>query len=76
MNAAKAGWYGWAAIVVLVLVIGLFLPGCALDRYLTAEQDEELRQTCEATGCKVVPAPLWEQIEAWLRAVARGRDGI
>lgn len=29
MNPARVGWMGWAVIVVLLLALGVFLPGCA-----------------------------------------------
>lgn len=70
-----AGWAAWAIVVVLIVSVSGALAGCAADRYLTAEQDAEIRATCEAHGCKVVPSPLWEQIEAWLRSMS-GRQGL
>ena len=30
----------------------------------------DVRARCEATGCKVVPSPLWRQIEELLRMLA------
>lgn len=42
------------------------LSGCALipDRYLTPEEDAEMRAVCEhAGGCVLVPGPQWELIK-------------
>ena len=54
------------------LLIGLIIlmPGCASERYLTAEQDAELRAQCAATDCAIVPMPLWRQIERLIRSMA------
>ena len=49
------------------VVLFLIAPGCASDRYLTKEQDEEMRANCEPHSCVVVPAPVWAQIEAMLK---------
>jgi len=61
------GWAAWATIAALVIFM---LAGCS-TRYLTAEQDAELREACEATGCKVVPSPIWRQIEEILRMIVQ-----
>ncbi len=66
MNTARAGWMGWLVIVVLLLSLGIFLPGCS-TRYLTEEQDFDLRESCEKQGCTVVPTPLWNDIREILR---------
>lgn len=74
MNTARLGWMGWAVIVVLLLSIGIFLPGCASDRYLTEEQDAAMRDACQRHGgCTVLPRPVWEQIKDILRAIAGGQ---
>ena len=52
------------------LLLCLCLAGCAQDRYLTAEEDAELRAKCEATNCAIVPMPLWIQIEALIKRFA------
>lgn len=65
-----------AAIPLLLIAVicgAALLQGCASDRYLTEEQDAELRKVCEAQGCTMVPTPLWQQIEAWLKAMSRGQ---
>lgn len=75
MNPARLGWMGWAVIVVLLLSMGLFLPGCASERYLTEEQDAAMREACEKHGgCTVLPAPVWEQIKDILRSIAGGQS--
>jgi len=58
--------------VKAVLVAAILLAGCAETRYLTREQDEAMRASCEPQGCRVVPSPAWMQIERILRAVAGG----
>jgi hypothetical protein len=62
----------WLAVAILVMA---FLTGCAWDRYLTEEQDAAMRVNCEQHGCKVVPSPLWRQIEEVLRMLAPRREG-
>ena len=50
----------------------ILMPGCASDRYLTAEEDAELRQKCEPHPghCVAVPMPIWLKIEQLLRAMS------
>lgn len=53
-------WWMW-----LCLALALLAPlyGCA-ERYLSKEQDDEMRSLCEQQGgCTVVPTPMWKQIE-------------
>lgn len=45
-----------------ILLLALLLLGCAEDRFLSKEEDEELRQSCEQVECVVVPVPVWLQI--------------
>lgn len=59
---------------VWFVIAALFLfgcPGCAStsspERYLTAEQDAEMRNVCDPHGCQVIPYPAWVQIEAILK---------
>lgn len=74
MNPARLGWIGWEVIVVLLLSMGLFLPGCS-GRYLTEEQDAAMRDACEKHGgCTVLPRPVWEQIKDILRAITGGQS--
>lgn len=70
MSPARAGWLGWLVIVILLLSLGLFLPGCS-TRYLTEEQDAQLREVCERQGgCTVLPTPTWNEIRDILRQLA------
>lgn len=55
-------------IVVLGLLLFaiLFFVGCSSTRYLTAEQDAEMREICEKPenhGCAVVPGRVWEYVQ-------------
>ena len=56
---------------VLAFVIVL-MPACASDRYLTAEEDADLRAKCEPHPwhCVAIPYPLWKKIEQLLRSMA------
>jgi hypothetical protein len=45
------------------LLLCLALAGCASDRYLSAEEDADMRRACEAQGCTIIPTPLWEQFK-------------
>lgn len=69
------GACAWLALLIILMAV---LTGCASDRYLTAEEDAALRARCEATGCKVVPMPLWQQIEELIRSLvpAEPRRGV
>ena len=58
-----------ALLVIAVLAAAVLTTGCASGRYVTDEQDAELREACEPAGCRVVPAPLWQRIEQLLRAL-------
>ena len=60
---------GWAIAVILIVSVTGALAGCAGERYVSDEQDAALRATCEPAGCRVVPLPLWKQIEEILRAI-------
>lgn len=51
------------------LLLILLLSGCASDRYLTKDQDDEMRRSCEPEGCAIVPNPLWKQIEYLLGVI-------
>lgn len=56
-------------VVTAVLIIAS-LSGCAEDRWLTKEEDAEMRATCEPVGgCAVIPNPVWKQIERALGLV-------
>lgn len=50
----------------IALVLGI--AGCAEERWLTKEEDAEMRAYCEPQGgCALVPAPIWEQIKRVLK---------
>lgn len=53
------------AFVVAIIIAGLV--GCAEDRWLTKEEDAEMRAACEPYGgCMLVPNPLWKKIQQLL----------
>jgi hypothetical protein len=54
--------FGWTTFLVSVILGLVVLSGCASDRFVTKEQDDEIRKRCEQ-GCAIVPLPAWRQIE-------------
>ena len=54
--------------LLLLYVSALILVACAAPRYLTVEQDAELRDTCEPAGCVTIPLPLFEKIQEALKS--------
>lgn len=59
----------WRIISLLAFAAILFFSiwGCAETRYLSKEEDDELRTVCEpAGGCAVIPRPVWQKIEQLL----------
>jgi len=55
------------------LILALALSGCATtDRYLTEEQDKEMRATCDADGCIIVAGKAWAQIQHMLKMCGLG----
>lgn len=51
----------WFVIVATIL---FSCGGCAEDRWLTKEEDAEMRAACEPVGgCAVIPNPVWKQIK-------------
>lgn len=44
----------------------LLLTGCASERYLTAQEDADLRKACEERGCVIIPSDLWGQVKRLL----------
>lgn len=63
---------GYRAVKYLLIGLIILMPGCASDRYLTAEEDAELRAQCEPHPghCIAIPMPLWKKIEQLLRMMA------
>ena len=57
------------ALIGVLLVIALLVTACASDRYLSKSEDTELRAKCEATGCAVIPMPLWQRIEKLIQSM-------
>jgi hypothetical protein len=58
----------WFGIVCALALLLLALPGCASsERFMTKEQDDEMRANCAEHGCTVIPNPVWEQIEQVLK---------
>jgi membrane-associated PAP2 superfamily phosphatase len=62
MKLTVLPWKIWAVLVACMIVLVLS-AGCAEDRFLTKEQDQEYREACQEYGCTVVPNPVWERIE-------------
>lgn len=55
-------WLFWGALA-LAMILTPLLYGCADDRYLTKEEDQEMREKCEPHGCMLIPVPAWRLIE-------------
>lgn len=56
-------------VVIWLVVLGLLLlaVGCASDRYLTVEEDNQMREVCgEARDCAVIHGEKWRFIEELL----------
>lgn len=50
------------------ILLALLLAGCAAPRYLTPEQDAQLKADCQPVGgCIYMPEMLWRKIEAVLK---------
>lgn len=58
---------------LIACAVGL-LDGCAAERYLTSEEDAEMRRQCAAGGCTCLPTEKWNQIEQLLRRLGIWRD--
>jgi hypothetical protein len=53
---------------VLVLLLLILMTGCAQpERYLTAEQDAQMRQNCEQDGCVVIPETVFQEMVRRMR---------
>lgn len=44
------------------LILTAWLTGCASGRFLSEKEDADMRKSCEAVGCTVVPNPVMEQL--------------
>lgn len=56
-----------AVVLSLVAAVVIF-AGCT-PRYLTAEQEEQIRKQCEPAGCRIIPLPLWRDIIETIRGM-------
>jgi hypothetical protein len=56
----------FAVSLCLIALLAFTMVGCTTDRYLTKEQDDQMREVCESTGCAVLPADKWETIKKLL----------
>lgn len=46
-------------------LIALVLAGCATPppaRFISDEQDAEIRDKCQETGCAIIPVPLMQRL--------------
>lgn len=56
---------------VLLAFLIILMPACASDRWLTVEEDADLRARCEPHGgCTAIPTPIWLKIEMLLKHLA------
>jgi hypothetical protein len=46
-----------------VFALVFLVSACAENRYLTKEQDAQIKEACEAQGCVMVPVPVWQKIQ-------------
>ena len=54
-------WGGFCLLLVSAALLAA-MAGCSTTRYLTEEEDQSMREKCEATGCVAIPVPLYRQI--------------
>ena len=53
----------------VVLILGISIPilgGCASERYLSEQEDAQMRKMCEDKangGCAVIPGNTWKAIQ-------------
>lgn len=59
----------WGGFCLLLISAALLfgMAGCASPRYLSAEEDQAMREKCEATGCVAIPVPLYRQIIEYIQ---------
>lgn len=58
----------WLAHVTALVLLAA-PSGCATERLLTPEQEEEMRKTCAEAGCAVVDKRVWHQIQEILKSL-------
>ena len=61
-------------LLIAAVMAAAMLSACAGERFLSAEQDAEMRANCENGGCTCIPARQWDQIEQLLRRLGVLRD--
>ena len=44
------------------LLLVLLLSGCATQRYLSEEEDQQMREACDKTGCVTMPVPVFQEL--------------
>lgn len=59
----------WGGFCLLLISAALLagISGCASTRYLSEQEDAEMREKCEATGCVAIPVPLYRQILEYIQ---------
>jgi hypothetical protein len=55
----------WWVVIAVAVLFGC--TGCASERFLTEEQDAEMKASCEEHGCTVIPNPIWFQMREILK---------
>ena len=58
-----------AELTGAAILAALLLRGCASERYLSLEEDAELRAKCEGQNCVVVPASVLQQLLQQIRGM-------
>lgn len=59
----------WGGFCLLLISAALLagMSGCSTTRYLSEQEDAEMREKCEATGCVAIPVPLYRQILEYIQ---------
>jgi hypothetical protein len=66
-RTAGLAWRLWCLIWIAAIVVPLACAGCSAPRYLTQEQDDEMRKFCERPGgCVLIPGEQWRAIRQFL----------
>ena len=67
MKRTVLAWWIWSILIFVSISGVVVLSGCAEQRFLTKEQDEQFREQCADHGCTLIPTPQWEMIEKVLQ---------
>ena len=59
-------WGGFCLLLVSAILLA-GMAGCSTTRYLSEQEDAEMREKCEATGCVAIPVPLYRQILEYIQ---------